>query len=722
MKIDFKMKKNINPIILTSLLLAGSFCLQAQKGQDKINDFNTPLHLLAPDYKTPYGEVTTAEVKKSLDRVLKYLAENTPAKVIDKNTHKEVTDFNKINQDSQLDRGAFRLASYEWGVTYSGMLEVAKATGDSAYFEYVKDRFEFLAKAAPQFKRIMNDYGVIDPQMKQLLTPHALDDAGAMCAAMIKFQQSAKPDFDLRGIIDNYMNYIMYHEYRLSDGTFARKRPQMNTLWLDDMYMSVPAIVQMGKLAGEDKYYNEALKQVKQFSERMFVKEKGLYMHGWVESMDDHPAFFWGRANGWAVLTMTEVLDVLPQNHPDRPKVLAQLKEHIKGIASYQSGEGFWHQLLDRNDSYLETSATAIYVYCIAHAINKGWIDPIAYGPVAQLGWNAVSSKINAQGQVEGTCVGTGMAFDPSFYYHRPVNVYAAHGYGPVLLAGAEMINLLNKYYPRMNDSAIQYYTTPQRTAAPIFSINDSSRPEDIESGSTRKNEKAPVVFLIGDSTVKNGRGKGDNDQWGWGSFFERFFDTSRITVENHSLGGRSSRSFFTEGLWDKVLPGLKKGDYLFIQFGHNDGGPLNTGRARASLKGVGDESETVIMERHGGPEEVFTYGHYLRLYIRQAKAVGAIPIVLSPTPGNRWTDGKANRMTENYAKWAKEVAAQEGVEFIDLNAISADKLDALGEEKGRLLFKDSVHTTEEGALINGQSVIDGLKNIQGFSLSKYLK
>ncbi|WP_236689356.1 rhamnogalacturonan acetylesterase [Dysgonomonas macrotermitis] len=229
-------------------------------------------------------------------------------------------------------------------------------------------------------------------------------------------------------------------------------------------------------------------------------------------------------------------------------------------------------------------------------------------------------------------------------------------------------------------------------------------------------------MFLIGDSTVKNGRGDGSGGQWGWGSFFDSFFDTSRISVENHALGGRSSRTFFTEGLWNKVLPGLKKGDYVLMQFGHNDGGPLNTGRARASLKGTGEESETVIMESNGGPEEVFTYGHYLRLYIRQAKAVGAIPIVLSPTPGNRWTDGKANRMTNTYTQWAQEVARQEGVEFIDLNAISAEKLDAMGETAGRNLFKDSVHTTEEGAKINGQSVVDGLKKIPDFSLNQYLK
>lgn len=694
--------------------------LSAQKKESKINDFNTPLHLLAPDYKVPYGVSTKEDIKKSLDRILIYLDASTPARVVDTKNNKVVTDYSKLNKDCKLDQGTFRLASYEWGVTYSGMLEAAKATGDERYFNYVSDRFKFLAEVAPYFRKLMNDEGVIDPQMKQMLTPHALDDAGAMCAAMIRFQYT-KPEFELRGVIDNYMNYIMYNEYRLYDGTFARRRPQMNTLWLDDMYMSVPAIAAMGRLTGEQKYYNEATKQITQFSERMFVKEKGLYMHGWVEEMDDHPAFFWGRANGWALLTMTDVLEVLPESHPDRAKILAQFKAHVKGLAALQSGEGFWHQLLDRNDSYLETSATAIYVYCIAKAINKGWIDPIAYGPVAQLGWNAVSTQINKEGQVEGTCVGTGMAFDPAFYYYRPVNVFAAHGYGPVLLAGAEMINLLDKFYPRMNDSAVQFYRTEQKNPAPIFSISDPTRPDDVAAGSSRINEKAPIVFLIGDSTVKNGKGNGDGGQWGWGSFFQQFLDSTKVTVENHALGGRSSRSFFTEGLWDKVLPGIKAGDYLLIQFGHNDGGPLNTGRARASLKGVGDESETVIMERHGGPEEVFTYGHYLRLYIRQAKAHGAIPVVLSPTPGNRWTDGKMNRMTETYTKWAKEVAEQENVKFIDLNDLTADKCDGMGEASAKLLFVDSVHTTHDGAIINCESVIKGLQGLGDFSLNKYI-
>ena len=166
---------------------------------------------------------------------------------------------------------------------------------------------------------------------------------------------------------------------------------------------------------------------------------------------------------------MCEVLDVLPENYPQRDKIMELFRAHVRGLAACQSGEGLWHQLLDRTDSYLETSATAIYVYCMAHAINKGWIDALAYGPVVTLGWNAITTQINEKGQVEGTCVGTGMAFDPAFYYYRPVNVYAAHGYGPVIWAGAEIIHLLKKQYPKMNDSAVQFYATEQKTDAPIF-------------------------------------------------------------------------------------------------------------------------------------------------------------------------------------------------------------------------------------------------------------
>jgi rhamnogalacturonyl hydrolase YesR/lysophospholipase L1-like esterase len=688
-----------------------------KKNTITVNDINTPLHLLQPEYETPYGMISIADVTADMERILTYLDEATPARVVHKETGKVITDYAAMDSSAMLEQGVFRLTSYEWGVTYAAMLAAAETTGDSAFRKYTETRFSLLAETAPHFRRQMFDYGKPDFQMKPLLTPHALDDAGAMCAAMIKSQPGGSKQ-NLRPLIDNYINYIMYREHRLSDGTFARNRPQKNTLWLDDMFMSVPAIVQMGKLTGEAKYFNEAARQIKQFSERMFVKEKGLYVHGWVEGIDNHPGFHWGRANGWAVLSMTEVLDVLPENHPDYQTILKQYRAHIRGIAACQSGKGFWHQLLDRNDSYLETSATAIFVYCIARGINKGWIDPIAYGPVAHLGWHAVAGKINEKGQVEGVCVGTGMSFDPAYYYYRPVSVSAAHGYGPVIMAGAEIINLMKKKYPKKNDNAIHYYDTEQTTMMPIFGITRHKQP----SGSSRIGKKYPVIFKIGDSTMKNGNGKGENGQWGWGSLFSLFLDSSRISSENHALGGRSSRTFYTEGLWEHVLEGIHSGDYLIVQFGHNDGGPFNTGRARASLRGIGNESQTFIMEKHGGQEEVFTFGHYLRIYIRQAKARGANVIILSHTPGNYWDNDKIKRNNETYGKWSKEVAEQENVSYLDANALIADRYEAMGKESVKKYFADGVHTNYAGAFLNAKIIAEGILNLSGFNLKEYIR
>ncbi len=136
-----------------------------------------------------------------------------------------------------------------------------------------------------------------------------------------------------------------------------------------------------------------------------------------------------------------------------------QLQIHINGLVQYQNGTGFWHQLIDRNDTYLETSATAIYTYSITKAINNVYIDKMAYSPIVLLGWNAVATKVNDKGQIEGTCVGTGMGFDPAFYYYRPINVFAAHGYGPVLLAGSEIIKLIKANEFEINDSSIQLRT-----------------------------------------------------------------------------------------------------------------------------------------------------------------------------------------------------------------------------------------------------------------------
>jgi len=419
------------------------------------NDVTAPLHLMKPNYPTPYGVPAAGEIEKVLDRLYLYLHAATPAKIIDSKSKEEITDLSRLTNNAVFAPGDFRLTSYEWGVTYAGMLNAGEATGDPRFTEYTNSRLKMIADVAPYFRtQLQSNPDAVSP-IRTVLKPHALDDAGAVCAAMIKLERAGSKT-NLRPLIDNFITYISSKEFRLPDGTLARNRPQPNTLWLDDLFMSVPALAQMGKLTGNVKYYDDAVKQVLQFSKRMFDQEKGLYMHGWVQGMEFHPKFYWARANGWGVMTMVELLDVLPTNHPGYQPVLAQLQAHIKGLVAYQDGTGFWHQLLDRNDSYLETSATAIYAYAIARGINKGFLDKRAFAPAAILAWNAVATKVNEKGQVEGTCVGTGMGFDPAFYYYRPVNVYAAHGYGPALLAGSEILKLIKNYSYEINDSSLQ--------------------------------------------------------------------------------------------------------------------------------------------------------------------------------------------------------------------------------------------------------------------------
>jgi lysophospholipase L1-like esterase len=233
-----------------------------------------------------------------------------------------------------------------------------------------------------------------------------------------------------------------------------------------------------------------------------------------------------------------------------------------------------------------------------------------------------------------------------------------------------------------------------------------------------------PTVFLIGDSTVRNGRGDGAGELWGWGDFLGAHFDSNKIRVANRALGGRSSRTFLTEGLWEKVRAELKPGDFVLMQFGHNDGGELFRGtRPRASLKGNGDESRDGTVEQTGKAETVQSYGWYLRHYISEAKAAGATPAVLSPVPRNIWKDGKVTRASGDYGKWAMEAAKAESVAFVNLNGIIARRYEELGEPKVRAeLFteKDHTHTTRAGAMMNAECVVEGIK-ANNLSLAKML-
>lgn len=234
-----------------------------------------------------------------------------------------------------------------------------------------------------------------------------------------------------------------------------------------------------------------------------------------------------------------------------------------------------------------------------------------------------------------------------------------------------------------------------------------------------------PTLFLIGDSTVKNGKGNGDGSLWGWGSYLESFFDLSKINVENHALGGTSTRTFRSKGLWDSVLVKVKRGDYVMMQFGHNDASPLDdTARARGTIKGIGLEIKNIFNPITKREEVVHTYGWYLRKFISEARAKGAIAIVCSPVPRNPVKNGVLKLADDNYAFWAAEIARAEKVAFIPLNDIIKNKYMTLGAKEVAKLFteKDHTHTNAAGAKLNAESVAEGLKINERCSLIRFLK
>ena len=246
-----------------------------------------------------------------------------------------------------------------------------------------------------------------------------------------------------------------------------------------------------------------------------------------------------------------------------------------------------------------------------------------------------------------------------------------------------------------------------------------------------RRKDGQPVVFITGDSTVKN-TDRDEDGQWGWGSLAGEIFDTDRVTLMNAAMAGRSCRSYLREGRWDRVIEDVRPGDFVLIQFGHNDAGnELDRGKARNDITGTADSSH-VYHVRPDNPsadpaalaryETVYTFGWYLRKMIDDVREKGATPILVSLTPRNEWTSGKIERRNDSFGRWYRDVVEQTGVAFIDLHNITADALDQLGQTETQSYYKgDHTHTSKQGARLNAQSIAKGLHQINS-PLAQYLK
>lgn len=331
----------------------------------------------------------------------------------------------------------FNRWQYVNGVLTVGMIQLADATGENRYSEYSKKNFNFIFDNIGYFKKQF-DAGTTSIEYRPVMRMGSLDDVGAMSAGLMDVYAFDKRK-DYMDYLQRGADHIINKQSKFPDGTLARNSPRRMTLWADDLYMSVPFIARMGKLTGDNKYFDFAIDQVEKFNRYIYDSTTGLYFHAYYNDENTNGVARWGRCNGWVALAQVELLNHLPANHPKRPELIKLLLRQVIGFSRYQDTSGMWHQLLDKQNSYEESSVTAMYVYTVARAVNQGWISP-RYLSIAQLGWNALAKKVTQDGRVPDICIGTSVEEDILYYYNRPKELNDTHGLGAFLLAGTEMI------------------------------------------------------------------------------------------------------------------------------------------------------------------------------------------------------------------------------------------------------------------------------------------
>jgi rhamnogalacturonyl hydrolase YesR len=326
------------------------------------------------------------------------------------------------------------------GVLNLAMPRVAEALHDVRYADFVRRNIAFAFDHAAYFAARYQGEDRWTYPFAHRFGMVELDDYGAEGASTIEVSaHDADPRY--RAYVDSAAAFATTRQDRLPDGTLARDRPRRMTIWADDLFMSVPFLAGMGILTGDRRYLEDAARQVIGFHAHLFDARAGLMFHNWYSDSGRPGVAFWGRANGWAAMAQVELLDRIPRGDPRRDTLLALFRRHVAGLARYQDTTGLWHQLLDRDDSYLETSASAMFTYAIARGVDQGYLDP-RYAAVARRGWRGVLSRIRPDGQIQGTCAGTGVSDDLADYYRRPTPLNDVHGIGAVLLAGTELRRL----------------------------------------------------------------------------------------------------------------------------------------------------------------------------------------------------------------------------------------------------------------------------------------
>lgn len=337
---------------------------------------------------------------------------------------------------------------YTNGVTNIALLELAEKTKDPKYEQFVIDKMNFVFKPENYnyYKRLYEKtfaeggwWAIRQLSWHMLFRGKRLDDNGPIGASLIKVHKK-QPNPAFLEYINTTAHHITHIEPRMKDGTIARIWPHVKTIWADDLYMGVSFLAKMGELTGDRRYFNDAARQVLNYTKYLWIPHKQLYKHCYHTDTKEHGVAHWSRANGWVFMAKADLLQSLPKNHPQRNRLIRNFQQQASGIARYQGKNGLWHQVLDKVDSYEEITGTAMFVLGMARGVKEGWLHP-DFIFVAEMGLRGMLQKITPEGDVTAICVATGIMPSLTFYYNRPTQTNDPMGEGPVLRALIEMID-----------------------------------------------------------------------------------------------------------------------------------------------------------------------------------------------------------------------------------------------------------------------------------------
>ena len=341
--------------------------------------------------------------------------------------------------------------NYPLGVTMYGLLHTAIAIGSEDIKNYIKDHVQLCIDTLEYALWDKEQYGGATSIHNLLTSIDSLDDCGSFASTMLEVNKYLGLR-DVKKVADYVGDYIYNHQSRLEDGTFFRKEMMHHfhnmTMWADDLYMSVPFLVRYSQFTGDQKYLDDAANQFFGFKKRLFMPEEKIMSHVYDFKYDSKTNVPWGRGNGWVVFSMTELLEVLPEDHPKRNDLIEFLNTLCEGYLALQDDEGMWHQVLNDHESYPETSCTSMFIYAFSRGIRFGWLkNPEKYVKAIYKAWKGISkTSVDSNGNVYGVCRGSEFSFIADYYkYELGWNLNDTHGTGIVMLAGIEVIRL-NKF------------------------------------------------------------------------------------------------------------------------------------------------------------------------------------------------------------------------------------------------------------------------------------